>query len=358
MKHANGEGTVYYEKSRDAYRAAIYDDKGKRISKRFKTSQAAQEWLIATRLELMRGEYKQDSSQQLGEWINEYIDTYKRPNIRISTLTRYYDCCKYILPIAGIRLQDLTAPQIQRFFNTLPPGLSVSSRNKIQMLVRAALRKAIALGMIKDILAPVECTKGGKKKKQVEVFTIEDIHKILDWVKTSTYYKRYYLFIKLAAVTGMRLGELIALRTANISYAAVRVDLNAHAVNGRCYFNEPKTEAGIRTVTISPALAEELRRTGGDRRYVFHSPLVEFWNPNNFERAWRAIVTAAGVKYKSFHCLRHTHATQLLAAGVPLLEVSKRLGHSKASVTLDLYGHTIPGYADTLPEKIEKLYLL
>ena len=72
------------------------------------------------------------------------------------------------------------------------------------------------------------------------------------------------------------------------------------------------------------------------------------------ERIWKATLKAAGIEHKKFHCLRHTHATQLLASGIPLLEV----GHSKASHTLDLYGHAIPGYDEHLPEKIKNIYSL
>lgn len=72
----------------------------------------------------------------------------------------------------------------------------------------------------------------------------------------------------------------------------------------------------------------------------------------------KSILLLASVPHKKFHVLRHTHATQLLANGVPLLEVSKRLGHSRASHTLDLYGHAIPGYDASLPNKISKIFNL
>lgn len=80
--------------------------------------------------------------------------------------------------------------------------------------------------------------------------------------------------------------------------------------------------------------------------------------PNQIERAWRSILLLASILHKKFHTLRHTHATQLLANGVPLLEVSKRLGHRKASHTLDFYGYAIPGHDASLPNKNSKIFNL
>ena len=91
---------------------------------------------------------------------------------------------------------------------------------------------------------------------------------------------------------------------------------------------------------------------------IFQSKNGTPLRPNQIERAWKSILLLASVPHKKFHVLRHTHATQLLANGVPLLEVSKRLGHSRASHTLDLYGHAIPGYDASLPNKISKIFNL
>jgi len=65
-----------------------------------------------------------------------------------------------------------------------------------------------------------------------------------------------------------------------------------------------------------------------------------------------------GVEHKKFHALRHTHATKLLAAGKPIMDVSRRLGHSKPSHTLDLYGHAMPGKDDEIANSIAYIYNL
>jgi integrase len=58
------------------------------------------------------------------------------------------------------------------------------------------------------------------------------------------------------------------------------------------------------------------------------------------------------------HTLRHTHATELLAAGIPIVEVARRLGHSKISHTLELYGHAIKNYDEKIAKKVQELYVV
>ena len=73
---------------------------------------------------------------------------------------------------------------------------------------------------------------------------------------------------------------------------------------------------------------------------------------------YQQLLQEAGVEYKNFHVLRHTMATQLLANGVSIAEVAKRLGHSKISHTLNLYSHAVPNYDEGIPDIISKAYAL
>lgn len=356
VKKANGAGSIFLDSARGKYRAMLIDDAGKRVTKRFSTKAEAQEWLTTTQADIFRGNYMQNSQQSLGEWVLEYINTYKRHSVRPSTLARYYDTMKYIEPISKYKLKELTSLTVQRFYNNLPSNLSASSNKKIQNLLQAAIKKAVALGAMKDILLPVERPKIGKSKKQIEIFRIEEIRDLLKNLQNDKYYNRYYLFVKLAVMTGARLGELLALRTSRVHDGCIQIDFNGHAVGGKMIFNEPKTAAGNRKITISTELSRQLKDLGASREFVFHSDNAEYWNTHTIEHSWKRIIKKYGLEYKSFHCLRHTHATQLLGNNVPVLEVSKRLGHSKASTTLNLYGHAIPGYDQTLPEKVQNIF--
>lgn len=160
---------------------------------------------------------------------------------------------------------------------------------------------------------------------------------------------------RLALATGMRLGEVLGL-------CWDCVDLSAPAVSVvRCRTNmdttkEPKSRAGVRTVAIDAGTASRLKAwkrrqmrylesLGAPQRPdtpVCCSDAGGFLNTHNLETWWRAWREANGFPDLKFHELRHTQATQLLAAGVDVKTVQARLGHSSASLTLNQYAHAVP----------------
>ena len=75
--------------------------------------------------------------------------------------------------------------------------------------------------------------------------------------------------------------------------------------------------------------------------FVFNTVEGRMLSPDNLSRDWRRVCDAKKLPAVSFHALRHTHASLLIAKGVDILMISRRLGHSKASITLDVYGHLI-----------------
>jgi integrase len=117
-----------------------------------------------------------------------------------------------------------------------------------------------------------------------------------------------------------------------------------------------KGRRGRRNIGIAPdavAMLREHRKRqielrlalgqGGQPVLVFSTVEGELLSPDNLSRDWRRVCDARKLSHISFHALRHCHASLLLAAGVPVLTVSRRLGHAKASQTLDTYAHLLPG---------------
>lgn len=361
---ANGEGSIVYEADRKKYRAYIIDPDGKRLTKRFSIKANADKWLSEIKTDIAKKTYVSVSDKKLLDWIFEYLDVYKKDKIRKKTMERYLQTAKYIAPIGNINLQDLTAHQVQKFYKTLPP-MSDSSKSKIHKLLAAAIKKAYVLNIVqKNIMIAVEGPI--VRKKEIVIFTQTELKKISDSLKTSQYYSRYYPIYLTAITTGARLGEILGLKRKYVFNGYIKINTSLQVdSNGNLYDEEPKTDAGKRKITIPPELQTLLYEIMAQDKiiqldgYVFHTANGTPISPHNMSyRAWRGILKEAGVPYKTFHCLRHTHATQLLAAGVPILEVAKRLGHSKASHTLNIYGHAIPDYDKSLPEKISKIFIV
>lgn len=363
-KRINGEGSIAYENAREKYRAAITDPNGKRIIKRFDSHSDADKWLSNIKSEIFKGQYIPPSDITLGEWIIEWLTTYIAPNVRPKTIIRYKQTAANLITINNIRLQNLTAHTIQKFYNDLQ--ISNNAKNKLHKLLKSAITKAHVLEIVnKNIMLAVDTPK--VEKTEIIIFTKNELQKILETLKnpkTDIRLRKYYPLILLAMTTGARLGEILGLKWSCVGENKIIINNSLQDIAGMLTDMPPKTQAGNRKITVPQEVITAINSLRSDRKiielnsYVFHTLHRTPYSPRNIERIWKSILIASQIQHKKFHCLRHTHATELLANGVPLLEVAKRLGHSKASHTLDLYGHAIPGYDNMIPTKIKKIYFI
>ena len=170
----------------------------------------------------------------------------------------------------------------------------------------------------------------------------------------------------LAFSLGLRQGELFGLRWSDVDLDRARITIRQQAceVGGRVTFKSPKTESGTRTVSISASIVESLR----DRRkaseaeghaetgLVFTNEVGNVIHRSNFgHRQWQPLLQKLKIKHRGFHVARHTAASLMLGAGVPIHVVSQILGHAKPSITLDLYSHLMPHQASVAADVLDRL---
>ena len=166
-----------------------------------------------------------------------------------------------------------------------------------------------------------------------------------------------YPIVALAIATGARRGEIAGLTWADIDLEVKTMTIaraleltRQHGIRVK----PPKTRSGLRTISL-PALAVnalrehriktlELRMVLGAGALPADAPVFatvegEWLSPDAITDQWRFTVKTLGLPRVTFHSIRHSHASALIAAGLDVLTISHRLGHSKASITLDVYGH-------------------
>lgn len=356
-KRANGNGSISYNASRGTYRAFVTlpNKQHSRISKSFKTEREASEWIAITRAEILKGDYIYSNDATTGEWLLEYIRTYKANFVAQSSLERYFTTLKHLAPISHIPLHNLTPYDVQHLYATSSQSLSYSSVIKMHRLLNAAIKKASALGIMKNMMDVVEAPRA-PQQDEVQILTIDQIRTLFSFLGTSRYYAKYIPLIKCALYTGMRLGELLALPASCVTNDSIKVMQSARYVKGKGMTIGPTKGKRIRNISISNDLAALLLNTADGAPFVFHNQHGEMLITRNIERMWKSVLNGAGVSDVRFHSLRHTHATQLLANGVPVMEVSKRLGHAQPSTTLNKYGHVLKGYERTIPNKVHAIF--
>jgi integrase len=171
--------------------------------------------------------------------------------------------------------------------------------------------------------------------------------------------RTFYPIVTTVLYTGMRRGEVLALRWGNVDLDAkpglirVREALEETKSDG-IRFKAPKTNAGCRDITLPDIVVDALRThrrqqlelrlalgVGGklpDDALVFANPEGGPRSPNAVSHEWSEFATGLGLDV-TLHALRHTHASDLISKGIPITMISKRLGHSNPKVTLAVYSH-------------------
>jgi len=170
--------------------------------------------------------------------------------------------------------------------------------------------------------------------------------------------------------TGMRRGEVAALRWADIDFdgGKIRIERSLEHTNAGLAVKAPKTKAGRRTVSIPPSIITELRdhwlRQQEQRLalglgkacaddLVFARPDASPWPPDSLTADWARTVRMLKPPRKTLHALRHTHVSQLIAAGLVVVTFSRRIGHSNPTVTLGVYAHLFGNTDDRAAAAVE-----
>ncbi|MBQ8918757.1 MAG: site-specific integrase [Acidaminococcaceae bacterium] len=361
-----GDGTVYEEKNgKYQYYTCRFYDNGKSRKKRFPHTKAgekeAKNFARAIRKLKENGFEVCASSVSLGEWIIEFMRTYLKPKYRPQTFERTKYTAKKLLPIYALPLDQVTADHIQALYNSYAGTLSPASIYKIHKLLNAAMKKAfITRRILRNPMDAVEPPK--VTQEEISIFTFPELLRLFRILKRNDRWRRYYSFFYLLLVTGMRIGELCALCFEDIDFDNQEIHVCRTKV-GRAgnNFNEPKTRSGNRYIPIlfDKALdrIRKLRHEGNISRltgFLFVTKRGNAWNYNNVRRDWVKICSEAGIELKHIHAFRHTFATAALAKGIPVLEVSRILGHASATTTLNMYGHSMPGYNRRLIEEYQR----
>jgi integrase len=240
----------------------------------------------------------------------------------------------HLLPYFGSNeIQSITGETIQEFVSHLS-RLSPCRTRAIIATLRSIWKHARAWGYVTT--NPFEALMLPRlEPSSRRTFTLPEVQQIIAAAP-----KQHKLLYHLAAETGLRIGELLALKWEDIHDN--RITVRRSLYRGRV--GTPKSHAGYRTVTVSASLAAHLgAETGGSVRaldnFIFTSRAGTPFRASNFcARCFRPLLRRLGIQ-GSFHSFRHANATIMDELGTPMKVRQQRLGHSRASVTMDTYTH-------------------
>jgi integrase len=338
----------------------------------------------------------------VGDWLETWLSDYAADNVSTKTLERYAELLRlHVIRYLGSKtLQDLTPLDIQSLYAKLrksgrrlkpseaspvpaPAGLSALTvrhvhRSFSQAIKAAKKTRQIASNPFDDVEGPtvkrskISVGEARPGKAKIRALDNAGLDRLLIGLSANPpksglpgrphCWRELFPIVAVAAGTGMRRGEIVALAWQDVDFEARTITVwNSVSVTKKegVTIEGTKTEKSQRPIGIDPGLVELLRshrvalaedalkfglRLDGSC-LVFPVSPADLQTPRNPDKLTKAFSRAArvlGFKELRFHDLRHTHATLQLTAGTPLNAVSERLGHSSPVITLSVYGHVIP----------------
>jgi integrase len=259
--------------------------------------------------------------------------------------------------IGRMKVQDLRSHHVSDLKVLWLRTLQPATVNKQLVVIHQAFDEAVGTNLIPR--NPVDAVQKPSTKRRVEqrALSEQEIGLLLGAARGT----RYEVPIKFTLATGLRQGELLSLRWADIN-------LTGEAVNLR----GTKTANSRRTIELSASAVQMLRvhrqtqrehrlklgAAWGENNYAFPSSVGTRWLARAFYRDYRRIVDRSDIDEPDevkWHTLRHTAASQWILRGADIFTVSRRLGHASSSFTMDTYAHLLKGQQKIAAEALDHL---
>jgi integrase len=318
-----------------------------------------------------RGDYVDPLKLTLAEFLDRW-ESWAATQVSAKTLERYKDlAAHHIRPHLGARrVQKLKPVDFAELYGRLlkakPEGAGLAPRTvgHVHRLLHRQFVHAVKWGIVTSNLVTAEPPR--VTRTEIEILGPEQVATVLQALRG----QRLYPVALVGLATGMRRGEIVALRWSDVDLdnGRIRVERSLEETKAGLAFKEPKTKAGRRTIGIPPSVVAELRahwRQQQEERLArglgkgmpddlaFPRPDGAAWPPDRLSSTWAKTVRSMKLPKVTFHALRHTHVSQLIAAGLDVVTVSRRIGHSNPTITLNVYAHLFGNTDQRAVEAVE-----
>ncbi len=374
MKHrGHGDGSIYYRESDKRWTSSLILPTGKRKYLYGKTRKEVQEKLRKAQQAVEQGTLVQNTAITVESYLEHWLEV-RRSTIKAVTYTSYNSYLhRHVMPALGsVRLQKLTNALLQHFYSQLlEDELSPNTVRLIHTIMSTALDdavkwKKIATNPCKSVTPP------RPEKHEMHVLTPEQAQSLLDAARNH----RLHCLLTVAITTGMRRGELLALRWSDIHFETARLQVqrtvsyvHPDQTQKHAYVEtDPKTASSRRSVSLPQFVLDALkqhRKCQLERRLavgekwqehdlVFCNTLGGHYGLSALFKEFKQLLKLAGLSDMRFHDLRHSAATILLTMGIHPKVVQEILGHSNVSITLNVYSHVLPSLQREAMDQLDR----
>lgn len=284
------------------------------------------------------------------DYYMSWYHTYKQDMVSSISRSRYEIFGRLIeREFKDTKLKDIRRSDYQRFINWYGKNHAMSSVSKLNGAIRACVGSAIDDDILtKDFTHNVQLTNNKGREYKVEYLTNDELATLKTAVlaKLNRYNTSRYMILT-AIYTGMRKSEIQALTWKDIDFLHSTIRVNKSWDEKKKAFKSTKTESSNRTIKVNRQLLNHLADLKANNSVmVFQNVLGTIPTSNALNKCLRSIMQSCGIEKQGFHfhSLRHVHVAYLLGQGVDIYAISKRLGHSNITVTLNTYSYLIDEY--------------
>lgn len=324
----------------------------------FATKALAKEWAAKNESNLADG-IGIDKSISLYNYYVRWVDTYKKPTVSDVSMVRYRTTAKNIKQFFGdTKIKSITRSQYQSFINHFGNSHAPSTVQKVNGFIRACVQSAILDDyLVKDFTQGVALTANKDRVVKVQYLNIREIKALLSSAKenlTPNFTSRYMIIT--AIYTGMRLSEIQALTWNDIDWFNQTISINKSWDAVKHQFKDTKNKSSVRTIKVNTELLKILKQLKEHPKstMVFLDQYKSIPTSGPVNKTLHNILNQLGIsKYNfHFHSLRHSHVALLLANGIDIYAISKRLGHSNIKTTANTYAYLIDEYKNRTDQQI------
>lgn len=330
-----------------------------------------------------KGNYVDQTKTTLSQFIDRWKRDWAENNVSPKTFERYDELLKnHVVGLIGdVRLQKLRPIHLNELYSDLLRGdekrrkIAPRTVGHVHRVLHRALGHANRWGLVQQNVASL-VSPPRVPASEIELLTPCQVQAVLRGLQD----RSVYPVLVTALSTGMRRGELLALRWRDVDLdrARIRVEQSLEQTKaGGLRIKSPKTKHGRRSITLPASAVTVLRNHWKARQEIRlfvgigKSPAGELlfgrWDqaandfvarsPNSLTKEWKEAIRATKLPRVTLHSLRHTHASHLIASGMDVLAISRRLGHGSPTITLGVYGHMFPNKDDGAADAMEATFV-
>lgn len=345
-----------------AYRVYYYENgERKYVSQSgFRTKAEAKDASVLKENELLVGKKFEKEQVLLADYMETWKKLYKEDTVSLKSVSRINTIIKYVRNNYNLPLKKITHENYQEFLNKVAETRSKETVKKYHTYVKATIKYAIKTKVLLHDPTTTAVLKGMNdnckpvENKFLNAHEVEALEKELYNGLHHTFTSRYIILFSL--YTGARFGECLGMTWDCVDFekSTIKIEkgFDYHFTND---FTDGKTRNSHRIIKVPNKLIKLLStlpipKNQTDRIF----PRI---SNNAVNKTLRLALARAGIERDvTFHALRHTHASMLLAQGVQLLSVSKRLGHADPNITLQTYAHVLSELEEEDDKKLNYVF--